>query len=324
MATSVPVPPARRSGFIVPVVVWAVVMAIVMAMLWSVLAPPPMAQAPTGGVQTVQDGLTEVIDAWTDRLPGAGSGGYRTPSAEEAAALATAFRTIEEGDLPGAAAIAGPLGYVVTRLQDTTTGRRFVVLSEPLDGSRGPTRGWGLFVLSPSAPSGTIVEVPHPVADRATEDLGTALFLAVHARALLIAGAHRDAGAGGAADVAHRRDSVFEAIHRAASASGGPVVQIHGFDAETHRSSGDAVVSSGTATPGADVRQLAEALEMGGLRVCVYDGRRCAGLGGTTNVQGASARDANVGFIHLELGADVRADDAASDRVVQAIMRAIR
>lgn len=272
----------------------------------------------------MEGSLHDVVDGFADRLPAAESDGYVTPSAEEATALAESYAAIVAGDLPTAAATAAPVGYEITRLQDTTSGRRFVLLSEPLDGRTDPTRGWGLFVFAPSASTGTIVEVPHPVADRATEDLGTDLFLAARARALLIAGANRDAVAGGAADVAHRQDSAFEAMHRATLAGGGPVVQIHGFDAQTHADAGDAVVSSGTETPGTDVRRLAEELAAEGFRACVYDGKRCAGLGGTTNVQGSSARDAGVEFIHLELGADVRGDEVTSDRVTQIVARALR
>ena len=61
--------------------------------------------------------------------------------------------------------------------------------------------------------SNLIIEVPQPLADSSTPFTALDVYRALHARARLIAGAHRDANRDGAADVAHFEGSVFESIH---------------------------------------------------------------------------------------------------------------
>jgi hypothetical protein len=190
------------------------------------------------------------------------------------------------------------------------------VVAEDLDG--GELQGLGLYAVRDGSgvPPALVVEVPHPRADRWTEQLGPELFTALDAEALFVAGAHRTAGHD-AADVAHEKGSTFAAVDRAVVGRGTVVLQVHGFDDSSHKGSAEVVLSSAEATPSPLVRELGEALQSAGIDTCVYDGEQCPSLAGTTNVQAAHARDVGATFIHLELAPDLRKNGPGREQLVK-------
>jgi hypothetical protein len=251
-------------------------------------------------VRTTSGSLDRLIAALVERM--ADDAVYREPRSVEAARLARAFRAARAGRLHRAAALAGPIGYRVVRFLDADSRRRLVLLVE----RRPVRRGWGLYVHSPTSDSRLIVEVAHPGSDIKSERVGSAVFRLADATDLLVAGAPRYAGDDDSADVAHNDRSVFDAVHRAALARGSTVLQPHGFDsARRDAEYGDIVVSSGAA-PTEPVRSLARGFQTRGFETCLYRKGLCEGLGGTTNVQGRSARAAGAWFVHLELARRLR------------------
>lgn len=291
---------------------WTLALIVVLAML-GVMAHRPI-------VRSTHGELPALIEQFADQLPGAGSDEYDAPNDGERALMGAVVEAIQDGRLDEAGLFSAPMGYEVVRYHDDTTGRDLIVLAErrPSDATR--SRGWGLFVFSPDSSSTAVVEAPHPVADLSTEDLAVLVFSSADARALLVAGANRDANDDGTADVAHQEDSMFEVVHRSAVQDGGPVVQLHGFDA-TARSYGDAVLSSGTEVPGERIARIATSLTSEGYEVCVYDGTHCSGLGGTTNVQGSSTDEAGEDFVHIELSGEMRADATSRARIAAIIAK---
>jgi hypothetical protein len=240
---------------------------------------------------------------------------YEEPGAGEPGRLAATFRAIGAGRLERAATLGGPLGYVVVRYVDTVTGRKLVLLVE----RGGRPRGWGLYVHSRGSHSKLVVEVAHPASDIHSERVGVEAFRHSDAAELFVAGARRDAASDGSSDVAHNRQTVFEAVHRTAVRPGAILLQPHGFD-ESKRSDqyGEIVVSSG-GPPTKLVMSLADGLRTRGFEACVYRRDRCEGLGGTRNVQGHSARAAGACFVHLELARRLRESRPLRGRVASAI-----
>lgn len=181
-------------------------------------------------------------------------------------------------------------------------------------------RGWGLYAVRPDGLP-VAVEVPHPRADKRTEHLGAALAERVDAQLLLVAGARRDQDDGDA-DVAHREDSLFAAVHDALAERGVPAVQLHGYAADSSPGN-DVIVSPGAAPLTPLVRRVADRLEDVGLRTCRAWREDCGPLAGRKNVQGRSSEQAGAPFVHLEVSSAVREDDEARARVVQAVADAI-
>ncbi|MFJ8540962.1 hypothetical protein ACIRFH_02900 [Streptomyces sp. NPDC093586] len=241
-------------------------------------------------------------------------GPYSPPDDDQRARLAEGIGSLLEGDAREAGRLLAPLGLGVTRLTDTGSGRRY---DEVAATGPGESARWGRLYLDADSPLRWSAQVPHPVSDRDTEELGVRLLERTPGGALVLAGAHRRAGHGDA-DVAHREDSAFHGIVLELQKRGVPGIQLHGF-AESTTDRYDAVLSTGTAgsTPG-EVSALADRMESRGLRICRGWTAHCP-LEGTTNVQGRAAGRRHATFVHLELAPGARGDgpdtDAAADAV---------
>ncbi|GGJ78740.1 hypothetical protein GCM10010123_05820 [Pilimelia anulata] len=240
-------------------------------------------------------------------------GPYRAPTAAESRRAAAAFG----GLLAGARAPGGlaDLGYVAGAHTDPATGRRYALLRPPA----GDRRGWPSVLAYADAPPTVLVEAPHPRADLGSEVIAARLAAAAPRAMLLVAGAHRDA-AGGRADVAHERGSLFHTLAARAAAARLPQVQVHGY-ADASLPGVDAVVSTGATVVAVTdpAPRVVAALAGTGLRVCAAWQRRCGDLEGRTNEQGRAARAAGAAFVHLELSRSVRENPARLDRVITAL-----
>lgn len=277
------------------------------------LVPASAARGSRYAIETSSGDLVSYVNDYVGRNPGRGSNSYEVPSSRARASMSDAWRAVINGDLQKAADLAGPLGYGVVRYTDVATNIQVVLLAERRTVDGVWDRGWGLFGWAPTNEAAMIVEVAHPVADVDTEDMGVVAFRAASARGLLVAGAHRYANVDGAADVAHRTDSVFHAVHDLTLTAAPDVLQPHGYADSTVEH--DVVVSRGAA-PSTVTIDVDTALDGIPLDSCLYDGAECAELAGTRNVQGASTRAGSGDFVHLEVARRVRNDASARDAVV--------
>ncbi len=161
-------------------------------------------------------------------------------------AVETPFRAALEaaaaGDAAAARKHAGEAGYAV--LEKAEGGRRFLLLTESDRAGIGPAVA---IVANPARD--LVIEAPHPIVDRHTDRQAAVLFLALGARALVIAGANRCAaraespcsgrtrvcGDGNkpyrASDPAHNPATLFHVAHRvfARRWPQSVVLQPHGF-----------------------------------------------------------------------------------------------
>ncbi|MFD4367961.1 hypothetical protein [Rhodococcus sp. NPDC058521] len=188
-----------------------------------------------------------------------------------------------------------------------------------------PTAGNGLYVVRDNrdVTSPLVVQIPHPVADKYSERMGTQLFSESNARLFMMAGAHRKAG-DDSADVAHRSDTTFAAVNDAVVQKGMTVVQIHGFSSDNHDEFGDVVLSSTVDEPSPAVRQLENDLEDNGFDTCTYDGEKCKALAATTNVQAIAARERGADFIHIEVNQNIRKDKSDRRELMRVITESLR
>lgn len=229
---------------------------------------------------------------------------YRPPSPAERAEGAAGLRAVVRGS--PAPELAG-LGFGVANGVD---GRPYTLVA----GEAGTERTWGTVVLDGSGPPRRVIAVPHPIADRLTAWLGLELFRAMPGSALLMAGTHRRAG-GGAADVAHRTDSMFHAFAEVLAEHAPAELQPHGYAAATLPEY-DAIVSPGCATLTGAHEALRDALSAQGFRVRP---EWTGPLDGATNVQGAAAAARGSAFLHLELAPAPRRDPGARAAIVAAV-----
>ena len=265
--------------------------------------------------------LQAAVDAEVAAIKGGGS--YVQPTTEQLATVEQAMMTLcRDGNR--AEKLLEPLGYAVTAFKDEAFGGGALhLIREDVEAGVG-RRGWGLYVIDCDADTAPVVEVPHPVSDKGTEQLGLDLFAQADAGAFLLAGSKRGPD-GAPSDVAHAPASMFSTVHGGLLTRSRQIVQMHGFATVNHEDlPQQAVVSSGSTDlkHGDLSRAVSDALSAAGVSVCLFSaGKTCSGLGATKNVQGKSTRDAGAWFVHVELDEDTRAlrKDVAVGAVVDAL-----
>jgi len=180
--------------------------------------------------QRIDGFLLEWLSAGKERIAAKGSDAYVPPSPEELLyldeeILTPLLRVARDGDPEGdwtpaaesqLAAIVGaaePLGYELIEYEQRPAGRRYLILAESLERD---TRHWGTYVLRVGGAGPYVVEVPRPLFEVNSFELGASLFERLTGRALLIAGAHPEANRDGSADVVDTDNlqSVFSLAHQ--------------------------------------------------------------------------------------------------------------
>ncbi|NUP44883.1 MAG: hypothetical protein HOY76_49610 [Streptomyces sp.] len=254
----------------------------------------------------------------TDFTTGFGKdGGYRPPTQQERTAVADGVGLLLDRREQPARDRLAEVGLVLRTLTDSRTGRAFAEVADAHEGRTG-NRGWGRVYVDLSAPTRWSVQVPHPVADEDTERIGVGVLRGTPGGVMVLAGAHRLSGQGNEADVAHREDSVFDAVCAELVRRHLPGVQVHGF-ADSSQPGYDVIVSTGKADDAhAEARALARSLTDRGLDVCRAWAHSCS-LEGRTNEQSAVAATAHVPFLHVEFSHSVRTSKRRVARAVAAI-----
>jgi hypothetical protein len=243
------------------------------------------------------------------------------------------FRTLAQGlwnaqtnaDVLALVTPAANLGYDVVRLDDN--GTTYLGLREHLTGGV-QTLGWGSYFVRQGQARDAMVQVPHPLNDTNTPEVGARAFVQSEARGFVMAGAHRNANGSGTADVADPIGSIFHEVHIAWNGvdAGTIAWQVHGFDWDLHTDfpvGADAVLSNGTGGVSPEIVALDAAIEALGVDWDSYafntldpldplnvqvngavDGEDFGGpdgLGATTNVQQQHSTGLGGIFVHIEL-----------------------
>ncbi|MCC3775115.1 hypothetical protein [Streptomyces sp. UNOB3_S3] len=282
-------------------------------------APDAGAPDPAGTVD-----LGARITGFTDGITQ--NGHYRVPAGGDRRAVAGGVRLLLGGDRAAAERSLAGAGYTLRVLADRQGGRRYAEIADATREGE-TTRGWGRVYVDLHGPARWSVQVPHPSADQRTEQLGIGLLRGAPGGVLILAGAHRNAADSadeGAADVAHRADSVFAAVAAVLADRRLPAVQVHGF-ADASLPEHDVVVSPGKGDAGLPAAgRLAAALGREELRVCEVWRRYCGRLEGRTNVEGDHADAVRVPFLHVEHSRTVRMDDGLLAKAVRALTEVVR
>lgn len=299
------------------------------------LIPSPItlpSLTPTPVVPTLKGNLWNQITRLEDSMPIAGSEGFVIPGDDEKAAFSEIVIALKHRDIVRAAEIAAANNYKLfqyTDRKDKDAQSYMLRESDPI------IKGWGLYFFRIGTSSNVVIEAPHPLSDENTPQIAMQLYRALDARALLIAGAHRDANRDGSSDITHASQTVFQAIHETLVSSDTPVVlQIHGFSAGKHPGYPQVVlghnldVLMNSQTPPAEpqtsaeqelLNRLADSLIAEEVSVGICDGNSWQDLCGEKNVQ-AKTMHGSV-FIHIELDEAMRG--RKSKMLISAITRVL-
>lgn len=285
--------------------------------IWS----PTLQPSATPIVLPIDGGsLLERLGEILDRMPPSGSNEYIAPTVVDRAAFANVTRAILAGDFLTAHRITNEQGYSITEYTDNGDDEAVDFLLE----ETAAKRGWGWFVFRKDPQNELIIEAPHPIADMDTHLVALDAYRALDARALLVAGAHRDANTDGSADVSHTPGSIFQVVHTVLVTQPYPaqdttiVLQIHGFDSAKHKRYPDVVLGYDLEAPSvmtAYVQTLKEALILAGVEVGVCDGNSWEALCGTRDVLNSIPTGRS---LHIELNESIREHDK---ELIQALIQ---
>jgi hypothetical protein len=278
---------------------------------------PPLTPIVATVADTVKGSFRNQISILENDMPRAKSESYVPPTYEEQADFDQLTSAIIENDLARAVKLATQNNYQLNYYVDR--GDNYSV-SYLLREQRPIQKGWGLYAFRLDSTSNIIVEAPHPLYDKKTPNVALDIYRALDARALLIAGAQRNANGDGSADVAHAAESIFQSVHLASSheiqtaAGDVTILQIHGFHASKHDGYPQVVFGLGEKPLPQEVaiaQKIKDALSKQGISsgVCTGVESNLMELCAKTNVQGLTTKDAT--FIHIELDEKLRQNDEA-------------
>jgi hypothetical protein len=280
-----------------------------------------MTPTPFTALETIRGTFRNQIRTLEQNMPRADSGGYVPPTKAEQADFSKLVSLIISNQLADTVLLAEQnnytLNYYVDRGDEEAT-------SYLLREKRPIEKGWGLYAIRLDSSSKIIVEAPHPLFDQRTPSVALDIYRALDARALLIAGAHRNANGTGTADAAHKTDTIFHTVHETLSrdiaATSGDVVvlQIHGYHTSKHNGYPEVVIGFGREIQPVEsllAQKLEAALTEQGISVGVCTGDIWLDLCAETNVQAAAMEGG--AFLHLEMYEELRRHD---DALIEALL----
>lgn len=268
---------------------------------------------------------------------------YQPPTDKELKKFSLLANALMFLDIKGALNKANDLNYELVRFIDTPTKQVLYGLREKSVRDR-PLRGWGSYFINASSHTNALVEVPHIIFDRFSEEIGAKVFLISAARGFLIAGAHRNANGSGTADVCNPINSIFQEVHKAWVLSRNKTWQIHGFSNSTKSNfpaNTQSVLSDGQGKISTEVLDLGLRMKASGFQSYVYNelsasaplnrrlnqdiaGKTFSHLGGTQNVQGIYCHSVGAAFTHIELDKSIRNKATNRDVIARAIAGSIQ
>lgn len=274
--------------------------------------------SPPAGIRTIEGKLKNQVDTLEEGMPRAFSEEFKVPTDAEKESFFKMVTAIEDGKYDQAMQAAATNQYELLWYVDgNDDNANNFMLRETLS----PPRGWGLYLFRAGSNSNIIIEAPHPLADEGSSLVAVDIYRALDARALLIAGAHRDANSDGSADVSHETQTVFQSAHEAVTqkvlsmSDTVIVLQIHGFSSGKHPKYPQVVIGYGGTNFGMFAQNknqgVAQSIYNGlaaeGISAGLCGGSEWKDLCGGKNAQSASMTDGI--FIHLEMDETVREED---------------
>lgn len=137
------------------------------------------------------DAYVRDLKAQIEAIANRGSDAFITPSSADVSQFGAAMQALLTGDIEGARSALNILRYDLYDLNDDS-GKSYLVAQERSTGFRGQ----GTYLVDSQYVRNVVIEVPHPLWDRNTPEEAVAIFQALSARALFIAGTHRCANPG--------------------------------------------------------------------------------------------------------------------------------
>ncbi len=269
---------------------------------------------------TLQGDLIELIKSVRNALPAAGTNKFVIPSTNEMDTFKNVFIKLKNHNLIEISDEVKNFNYKFYEFIDTLYNRTYYILLEEI-----PIKfGWGTIIYSKDGKSDITIEVPHPIWDTNSWDIGIKVYIKLEAKYFIMAGTHRYTNTDSSSDVAHNNNSIFNTAHQTFAT---PIsIQIHGFNKSNSIYSGypDIVISNGTLYPQEILYTLSKNFEIFNFSTGVFSQityTQLSRLGATTNIQGKWSNNNNKTFIHIEFDYPLRTNETNIQKIQFAIHR---
>jgi hypothetical protein len=267
--------------------------------------------------QTVLQGdiiqYLKVIRSW---MPGQGSEAFVIPSDQDIATFQEVFINVKENNFENIQSVLTPFNYSFFQFYDQASTETLYVIVE-----NTPTqRGWGTFIYYPTSQKNIMIEVPHPIWDTNTWEMGIKTFMTIKAKWFIMAGTHRYANSDSSSDMSHVTQSIFYTAHTTIASY--RAVQIHGFSKSNNPGYPDVVMSNGTRYPPNEIYNLQTNYRLVGFSVGVYSASTSSALGNlgaTTNKQGQWSNSHGKLFFHIEHDNPLRTEPVKMNQAINAL-----
>jgi hypothetical protein len=274
--------------------------------------------------------LPELIENIRDAMPLRDSFGFVIPSVSDQEKFAEIIDLITLNQFSKADSVAKSTGYVIYKWKDTSDNDKiYYILMEPsADIKGGVSLGWGTYIYNENGSNKVAVEVPHPIWDTNTWEVGFRGYQQTNAKFFLMAGTHRYANGRdpAPADPAHNTQNIFYTVHTQIANTADHVFQFHGFNSSNDNYDGypNVILSNGTSSPSQILNDFKTEINVEGFSVGIFDGINYSLLGATTNTQGKWSNQQNLSFVHCEIDYFIRTNVSNWENFIDAFIRTFK
>lgn len=265
-----------------------------------------------------QETLTSLEEFVADRkesMPGRDTEAFIQPGSDDLDRFENAFEYLKAGDYQSALDEVDRYRYEFAWMELDGFPEPMLVLYERLPISRG----WGAYIYNPGYAHDSAVQIPHPLFDIDTPEMGVQLFKDLQSRWYMLAGTHRYANQSADSDMSHNENSVFQVAHKISDAEWVP--QLHGFNDQNpiYDDYPQVIISNGTTSPHNVQFNLQDQFRQRDFTAGVYKEETKEDLrllAATQNVQGQYSRSRDDKFIHLEFTNPIRTQSPLTQQAV--------
>lgn len=269
--------------------------------------------------QDVYTSLEEFVQERKESMPLRDSEAYIQPGSDDLDRFESAFIHLKTGDHQSALDEVSRYRYQFAWMELDGFDESILVLYEELPISRG----WGTYIYNPGFAHNSAVQIPHPLFDIDTPEMGVQLFKDLQSRWYMLAGTHRYANRSSDSDMSHNENSVFQVAHQVSGAEWVP--QLHGFNDQNslYDEYPQIIISNGTTEPHTVQFNLQDHFRQRDFTAGVYKEEtkeELRFLAATKNVQGQYSRNQDDKFIHLEFSNPIRTQSALTQQAVSGMV----
>lgn len=234
---------------------------------------------------------------------------YHAPADDQIRIFKEAVNHVLHSQFAAAIKSASSIGYTLKSIAHTNGSTYY-----SLESTDTKHRAWGTYIFYlGDDKKNYLIEVPHPVEEKNTTNIGINTFIDGDAVAFLLSGTYKKSE-----DVTLDAKSIFQAVHEEVISVQGFTVtlQIHGFSRKAYP---QIILTSGTPIAISEMDALTNEFLMNNFTVGIYDGTQYSDYGATQNEQAKYTNSTGSSFVGIYLNQAVHNSQEKGNLVINSI-----